>query len=231
MITTLPLEYGKYYHIYNRGINGCDLFRDTDNFKHFLKLYEKYVVLIADTFAWVLMKNHFHFLVRIKDEKYIDFLPPLSKIADRSVRPCQDDKDKDPSGFTKPDGVLNSGRKPVPERQLGHLFNSYAKSFNKQFNRTGSLFERPFNRIEINHEDYLKILVSYIHHNPVHHGFTGKIIDYPWSSYAEVVSSRITKFQCREVIGWLFANLDEFREFHDQHPEYENFKGFLIERT
>ncbi|WP_281256423.1 hypothetical protein [Labilibaculum manganireducens] len=36
---TIPLEYDTYYHIYNRGIDGCNLYRETDDYKHFLKLY------------------------------------------------------------------------------------------------------------------------------------------------------------------------------------------------
>lgn len=63
-----PLIQGNFYHIYNRGNNGIDLFIDNENYTHFLRLYEKYIDPIADTFAWCLMKNHFHFLVRIKDE-------------------------------------------------------------------------------------------------------------------------------------------------------------------
>ncbi len=35
------LETGKYYHIYNRGINSCDLFTEEDNYSHFLNLYVK----------------------------------------------------------------------------------------------------------------------------------------------------------------------------------------------
>ena len=66
-----PIEaftYGKYYHIFNRGINSCDLFRDADNYEYFLNLYDKYISPIADTYAWVLMPNHFHLLVRIKED-------------------------------------------------------------------------------------------------------------------------------------------------------------------
>jgi len=66
-----PIEYGRYYHIYNRGINGTDLFMTNDNYSWFVELYFKYVDLIADTYAWCLMKNHFHFLIRIKDEEEI----------------------------------------------------------------------------------------------------------------------------------------------------------------
>jgi len=46
-----------------------DLFRSNDNYSYFMGLYFKYVDLIADTYAWCLMKNHFHFLVRIKEEE------------------------------------------------------------------------------------------------------------------------------------------------------------------
>lgn len=63
------LEFDRYYHIYNRGINSCNLFEETPNYEHFLRLYEKYINPIADTYAYCLMKNHFHLLVRIKDEK------------------------------------------------------------------------------------------------------------------------------------------------------------------
>ena len=104
MIQRVPLEFGKYYHIYNRGINKCDIFKESSNFIHFLTLYSKYISLIADTYAWVLMKNHFHFLVRIKNEKEIGFLPQDLKKHDRSVRPGHvSSEGKDPSGFTKPD--------------------------------------------------------------------------------------------------------------------------------
>ena len=62
-----PIEHGYYYHIYNHGVGERDLFDETANYEYFLRLYDKYVSSIAETYAWVLMKNHFHFLVRIKE--------------------------------------------------------------------------------------------------------------------------------------------------------------------
>ena len=73
---TEQLEYEKYYHIYNCGINGCNLFNETGNYTYFLNLYDKYISPIADTFAWVLMPNHFHLLVKIKSE--VDIIDSLS---------------------------------------------------------------------------------------------------------------------------------------------------------
>ncbi len=67
MQTKERLETDNYYHIYNRGIDGCELFRERANYEYFLHLYDKHIQPIAETFAFVLMKNHFHLLVRIKD--------------------------------------------------------------------------------------------------------------------------------------------------------------------
>ena len=60
------LQYGEYYHIYNRGNNSEMLFYNDDNYNYFLELYSKYIEPIAHTFAYCLMPNHFHFVIQIK---------------------------------------------------------------------------------------------------------------------------------------------------------------------
>ena len=57
---------GHYYHIYNRGNNRENLFREEKNYAYFLRLYGRHVEPVAQTFAYCLMPNHFHLLVRIK---------------------------------------------------------------------------------------------------------------------------------------------------------------------
>lgn len=186
------LEYGKYYHIYNRGINSCDVFKDAENFSYFLKLYENNISCIANTFAWVLMPNHFHFLVKLKEEDEIL---------------C--------SGILSPDRVLNPVRAiGTPSQQFSRLFNSYAQAFNKRNNRHGSLFERPFKRKMISNEIYLKQVLLYIHNNPVHHGFCEHPMDYPWSSYLSCISLKPTNLERNIVIGW-FDDMGNFKETHN----------------
>jgi REP element-mobilizing transposase RayT len=65
------IEHDRIYHIFNRGINGIELFRNNENYEYFLKLYENHIHPIAETYAWALMKNHFHFLLRIKSREEI----------------------------------------------------------------------------------------------------------------------------------------------------------------
>ncbi len=150
------LTYGKIYHIYNRGINSCDLFKTNENYTYFLNLYVKHLSPIADTMAWVLMKNHIHLLVRIKEIT-----------DDDSIKPYQ---------------------------SFSNLFNAYAKAFNKRYNRTGSLFEHPFQRKLISDIEYFKHVVVYIHNNPVHHGFVKNAKDYHWSSYLTIISVKTNAY-------------------------------------
>ena len=60
------LEPENYYHIYNRANGSEKLFLNEGNYLYFLQKYNFYISPIADTFAYCLMPNHFHFLVRVK---------------------------------------------------------------------------------------------------------------------------------------------------------------------
>lgn len=63
--STTNLEYSRYYHIYNRGVDKGIIFKDDKDYLYFLKLYKKYVSIVVDTYSWVLMRNYFHFSIKI----------------------------------------------------------------------------------------------------------------------------------------------------------------------
>ena len=67
------LETDSFYHIYNRANGNEKLFVNAGNYEYFLKRYDYYITPIADTFAYCLMPNHFHFLARIKNDKEITY--------------------------------------------------------------------------------------------------------------------------------------------------------------
>jgi len=62
-----PLQPGLMYHIYNRGNNRENLFKEDKNYFHFLNLSQKHLLPIADIFSYSLQPNHFHYLIQIKD--------------------------------------------------------------------------------------------------------------------------------------------------------------------
>lgn len=197
MQQTELLTYGKFYHIYNRGINRCDLFKTDENYEYFLNLYDKHLSPIADTFAWVLMKNHIHLLVRIKEEENIKNLEDFENLRGLKLH-----------------------------QPFSNLFNAYAKAFNKRYNRTGSLFEHPFHRKHISDIEYFKRLVVYIHNNPVHHGFVKYAMDYPWSSYLTCISVKLTHLHRDEVIGW-FDNEANFKAAHEKDGDDLDLEKWL----
>jgi putative transposase len=197
-----PLEYSNFYHIYNRGINSCNLFEENTNYEYFLRLYEHHISPVANTYAWVLMKNHFHFLVRIKDKKEVMTFKP-----DRSI---------DLSGLSI----------PPPHQHFSNFFNAYSKAYNKRYKRHGSLFERPFKRKLVSNPEYLKQLVIYIHNNPVHHGFVENIIDYPWSSYLTCISEKSLRIQSNSVIEWFKDDIG-FKNMHSTECNVELIDEWL----
>ena len=202
------LEFGKYYHIYNRGVNRCNLFYINDNYRYFLRQYEKYIDPVADTFAWALLKNHFHLLVRIKEESEINIAHlPVPVHAKQSDQPV----------------VLKQ-----PHLYFSDLFNAYSQAINKQENRTGSLFQRPFSRVHVDNPAYFKNLVIYIHTNPVHHGFVDDYRDYPWTSYGSVLSLQPTRLRREKVIGW-FNGRGDFIQDHLKTPAEEIPGKYIID--
>jgi len=66
MTSPSPLQPGVFYHIYNRGTNREDIFIEGRNYDYFMQLYIKYIEPVVETYAYCLLKNHFHLLVRVK---------------------------------------------------------------------------------------------------------------------------------------------------------------------
>lgn len=191
------IQFGITYHIFNRGNNRDNLFIEERNYAYFLQLYTRYIPPVAITYAYCLLRNHFHLLVRIKspEEQEASWKKPTR------------------SPMQVPFTIKN------PSQQFGNLFNAYTKAINKRFQRTGSLFENPFERIEITTQSHLLHLVAYIHCNPQKHGLIDDFRSWPYSSYHQLNSQDPELAETSEVLSW-FGGVDAFHEYHD-NPDLE----------
>ncbi|MEM7017584.1 MAG: hypothetical protein AAF512_09650 [Pseudomonadota bacterium] len=178
---------GQYYHLYNRGNNGENLFLEPRNYEYFLKLYARYIYPAADTFAYCLMKNHFHLLVRMKP--LCDSQPSYAEV-------------------------------------FSTFFSTYTKTINKQYQRTGSLFEKPFKRILVESERHLLHLVCYLHRNPQKHGFVKDFRQWSHSSYQVIAHNHKTRLAKDEVVSW-FGRFEAFESYHSKFDE--KMIGYLVE--
>jgi len=205
----VPLIPDEYYHIYNRGNNGENLFLEKKNYTYFLTLYNKYISSVADTFAYALLKNHFHFLVRLKDIQTSDFIKT--------------------SEVSKTSEVLDvSEVSKYYSQAFSNFFNAYAKAFNKQYNRTGSLFQTRFGRKRIQSHSHLIYLVQYIHMNPQRHGFVHDFRDYPYTSYQLFQNNKKTVLLRDEVLEW-FDGRRGFELFHEKNSDFSKIKDVVVD--
>jgi REP element-mobilizing transposase RayT len=210
MTSPSPLLYDTYYHIYNRGVNRENIFFEERNYEYFLKLYDKHITPVADTFGYSLLRNHFHLVVRVKAEEEISENRETLRVSSangqhggQSLRVSETLRDL----HGKP-----LGSKYVSD-QFSNFFNAYAKGINKAYNRSGSLFQHPFGRVPITTDRQFWNVISYIHQNPQKHGFVDDFRDWKYSSYGIILDGKPTLLKRKSVLDW-FGGKEEYLRLH-----------------
>jgi len=199
----VPFVPGHFYHVFNRGNNSQTIFFNEENFRYFIRQFDKYLDNFIDVFAYCLLFNHFHFLIRVKEEKELLRMPSFGKMAS-----------------------LNVNR--IITNQFRRLFISYSMAINKQEGRTGSLFQKNFKRKWIKNEKYLTTTIYYIHRNPIHHKHSSRFDDYQWSSYKSIITNSKSKLKRDEVLKW-FDGEKEFIRFHEDVLHTDDMLKYIIE--
>jgi len=197
-------EEEEYYHIYNRGNNKENIFCIDDNYNYFLKQWDKYFSNYLDILAFCLMPNHFHFFVKVRKLERFSKPQNYSKLW----------PPKDPNRFL--------------EDQFKSFFTSYTFALNKQQKRTGSLFQKRFKRIHVDSNEYIKTLIHYIHHNPIHHNYVRNYGDWKYSSYNAIISKKSTKLNREDILEG-FNGREEFIDFHKEMINYNIAKDILMD--
>ena len=210
---TAVFEFDTIYHIYNKTNNRELLFRKDENYYFFLRQYIQYISPFVETYAWNLLPNHFHFIIKIKPEVAItSFLTelPIEKRT-KSEQHFLSDKD------------INT----LIEMTFKRFFISYAMAFNLMFKRTGNLFYRTFNRVEILKDSHFTHALVYVHANAQKHKLVKEFTSYPWSSYHSIISDKTTKLLRDELIEW-FGSKEMFIKIHkEMSGYYYDFPGAI----
>ncbi|MFH0936817.1 MAG: transposase [Candidatus Daviesbacteria bacterium] len=195
----VPLVTEEIYHIFNRGVEKKDIFREYRDYKRFQQTFHYYQYQgpkpkyssskhgiytfapipenrLVEIYSYCLMPNHFHFLVK---------------------------------------QLKNSGISIF----LSQLSNSYTKYFNTKYKRIGSLLQGTFKSVLVENEPQFLHLSRYIHINPVVSGLVKNLDSYPWSSYKEYVQLGNVLCSTKEVLQ-LFPTKEEYRKFLKNQIEY-----------
>ncbi|MFN3761364.1 MAG: transposase [Algoriphagus aquaeductus] len=187
------MEPGQSYHIYNHANGTENIFLKEGNYLFFLKQYPKYLGDVVDTYAYCLMPNHFHFLVGVKEEFELRKTFPKFQTLEKLV-----------------------------SKQFSNFFSAYTQSFNKAYQRRGSLFMKNFKRSPILNEHQWQETFLYIHLNPVKHGFTEKPENWKWSSWHAYENQGKTSKLNRIYYLNFFDNWTQVKELTETKKQFIN---------
>ncbi len=132
-------------------------------------------------------ENYYFFL-----SKYSFYLPPVVKTFAYCLMP---------NHFhfliqVKEDSELSTSK------AFSNLLNFYCQSYNKKYQRKGSLFMANLKRKKINSDSYFTRCITYIHQNPAHHGFVKDFTNWKHSSWKAFFSEKQTLLEREKVLEW-----------------------------
>ncbi len=191
---------GSYYHIYNHANGSENLFIEERNYHFFIEKISIHTLPFINLHAFCLLPNHFHLVITIKEFEEIKLLESFKtfqKLANDKLQPLVEKK---------------------ISKSFSNLFSSYAQSFNKVYQRKGSLFMPNMKSVLIPDEAGTCKAVHYTHANPVHHGFVKDMQEWKFSSYNAYLSKSPTKL-LKGVILEIFGGKGYFIEYHQQPIE------------
>ena len=194
----------RFYHVFNRTNNKEKLFTQPKNYEYFLGKYDNYLSDVLTTYVYCLLGNHFHLLVKIHSENLLlQFENERRSSEERSSSPTDEEFDAH----------------KIVSKQFATFFGTYSKAFNKQENRYGSLFQKPFKRVEIKNDVKFADVIYYIHANPELHKIATNFQKYKWSSFQAFISNKPTKIARAEVLDW-FGGVHYFLDYHSESHDF-----------
>jgi putative transposase len=206
-VRSTPLVTGEIYHIFNRGVDRSNVFRNAHEYNRFLSAIEFYryeesrvrfstylnaspqekLIMreelesndeLVSLLAFAFMPNHFHLL--IKQEKDLGIHQFLFK-----------------------------------------ALNSYAKYINTRRHRVGPLFQGNFRAVRVESEEQLLHVSRYIHLNPVVSGMISveTLASYPWTSYPVYVRKSESWINT-EIVTEMIGSTDAYTSFVKDQVAY-----------
>lgn len=197
----------EYYHVFNRGVEKRDIFRDPHDWRRFHELLylcnsKKSLVFksidghpfewdrgesITSIVAYTMMPNHFHL-------------------------------------------ILREGKEGGISKMVAKLTTSYSMYFNTKYDRSGPLLCRPFRARHITDDDYFRWVMSYVHLNPIKNSKSEiqRLRTYTYSSYTDYYIERRQATRILEMEKLPF-NPKDLEDFDDMTKTLSDFQGESLE--
>jgi len=202
-----PFEIGKYYHVYNRGIERRKIYLEPLDYSRFMLL-----LYLCNTTENIQLNQLFRDIKRKKEKT-------KSKITESDVLKLYELPKKDllvsicahslmPNHFHL---ILQEIREGGISTFMQKLLTAYSMYFNIKNKRSGSLFMKPFRSKYIKNEHYFMYLLGYLHLNQV------KLIDPKWKENGITDLSKIKDFLSK----YKYSSIHDYLAgFKNSRPEF-----------
>ncbi len=193
-------EVDNYYHVYNRGVDGRDIFIDNSDYLRFLRSMREFNNDSSDA-----QRDY----ERRQQGKKLSFgYPKLSFLEMPNlvefVSYCLNSNHHH---FLLKQLVNNGIGKFMHKLNLG-----YTKYFNERYSRSGSLFQGTYKAVKVEDYGHLLKLLVYVNCNHEIHNL-GQSENWPWSSYLDSMGLRSGTLCNNAIIKEEFGQSENFKSF------------------
>ena len=174
------------YHIYNRGVAKNDIFLDEEDYKTFLFYLKIYLSDPLDLKKDLpgsdpsrIERKNFHGKIQLLN---YCLMPNHIHL------------------------LIKQGEISAITEFMRCIMTNYVMYFNAKYERVGPLFQGKFKAILVDKDEYLLHLSRYIHINPSDLPGSDPIKEYTYSSYADYIGHRNTKWVSTKLILSMFGS-------------------------
>ena len=216
MKKTVEFKPGLFYHEVLKANSDGILFRDAEDRNFFLNKIRAFILPCCEVWAYVILGNHVHLLLRPHPKEILARLPLQLHLLDLdlSIANLKEYLQKDfnlrPPYALKPFQGSIHFQIRYCIRSIKHSYDQYSK---RKYETKGVLWSRDKFTKELPTVEDIARTVLYIHKNPVFHGIVDQPEDWQHSSYHEILGGE-NRMVMREDVLNLFRNEETFQREH-----------------
>lgn len=214
---------GEYYHVFNRGVEKREVFKDVKDYDRFLEAMR------------LLNYEEDGLMIEWRDFKKSNKMACLDDFLKRSFR--KEGRLVELVAYCLNPNHYHFIVKQIAdkgiERFMHKLGTSHTKYFNKKNGRSGVLFQGVFKSVHIDSNEQLLYLSAYVNKNNFIHGYS-RSDEWPYSSLAAYLGKKGDKLVNLDAVLGQFDQAGQYREYLEDNALYmkgkKEMESYIIEQ-
>lgn len=198
---SIKIFLGEHYHVFNRAVNKQTIFHNQDDYWRFLFL----ILYLQSPLSFPQVGRSVKEFVKHRVLDNTDEI--VEKRTVELIAFCIM-----PNHFHL---ILRESEEGGISAYMQRVLNAYSKYYNTKYEKSGHVFQGPYQAVHIENNEQLLHLSAYIHRNPREMTkWFNKEVQYPWSSCQDFIDqNRWGKLLLPNIILEQFKNKSEYHKF------------------